>query len=136
METLSNYSTEIEVPVRAKEAFKALNEGLDAWWGQISHADFSLNGAFTITFDNAYWWTFKIIEYVPDKRLIWECIAGEPVFNKEWIGHTLHWNIEEQPSKTLVKFLQKGLTPRLHCFDVCTATWDMFITQKLVAYLK
>ncbi|WP_282136391.1 hypothetical protein [Seonamhaeicola maritimus] len=131
-----NYSKEIEVHPNANEVFKALNRGLDSWWGQISNSNFGADGTFTITFNNDYWWTFKILLYKPNTELIWKCIAGEPNFNKEWIGHTLHWEIEEKHSKTIIKFLQKGLTPKLHCYDICSSTWDMFLTQKLKDYLS
>ncbi|WP_203256017.1 hypothetical protein [Hyunsoonleella ulvae] len=95
-----------------------------------------MNGKFTITFDNGYWWTFRITEFKPNQKLTWICIDGEPEFNKEWIGHELHWDIKEENQKNLLNFHQIGLTPLLQCYKVCSTTWDMFIIQKLKSYVN
>ncbi|WP_034041832.1 hypothetical protein [Wocania ichthyoenteri] len=134
--TLKSYTQQIEVSANSKETFYALNEGLEFWWSRTSNTKFCIGGQFTIHFENGYWWTFKIVEYVFNKELIWKCIDGEPEFNKEWIGHILHWIIDEKDSKTIINFHQMGLTPELHCYDVCSSTWDMFLTKKLKAYYK
>jgi len=135
MDKMKNYSQEIQVKTDSKTAFKALNEGLISWWGSISDSSFELNGAFTITFENGYWWRFQIIEFIPNQKLTWKCIDGEPEFNKEWIGHELHWTIIEQDHQTIINFHQVGLTPKLHCYEVCSSTWNMFLKEKLVAFL-
>ncbi len=136
MKTLENYSTKISVNASAVTVFNALNEGMNSWWGSISNSKFGANGQFTITFNNGYWWTFKIIEFTPNNELIWKCIDGEPEFNKEWIGHVLHWQIAQDGDQTIIDFHQVGLTPELKCYDVCSSTWDMFITEKLKGYLN
>ncbi|GGD21652.1 SRPBCC family protein [Hyunsoonleella pacifica] len=132
----SNYSQEIKINTSPKTVFEALNEGMDIWWGAISNSNFKSNGKFTITFENGYWWAFKITEFIPYQKLTWKCIDGEPEFNKEWIGHELHWDIKEVNQKTILNFHQIGLTPQLHCYEVCSTTWDMFITQKLKSYIN
>lgn len=131
----TNYSIQIEVTSNSIQVFEALNKGIDKWWGKTSNSQFEPNGQFTVTFENGYWWTFKIIKYSPNKELIWKCIDGEPEFNKEWIGHQLYWKIEEKENKTLLNFKQIGLTQKLHCYQVCSSTWDMFIAQKLRSFL-
>ncbi|MGC6431073.1 MAG: hypothetical protein ACON5F_08530 [Jejuia sp.] len=133
--TLKNYKQQIQVSTNKKDVFYTLNEGLNLWWGSISDSSFELNGAFTITFENGYWWRFQIIEFIPNQKLTWKCIDGEPEFNKEWIGHELHWIISGENQHTTINFLQIGLTPKLHCYNVCSSTWDMFITKKLQSYL-
>ncbi|WP_406682646.1 hypothetical protein N1F78_08060 [Seonamhaeicola sp. MEBiC1930] len=131
MKILKDYSIKIIVNTSSQSVFNALNEGMNSWWGEISNANFNQDGQFTITFENGYWWTFKIIEYSPNSELIWKCIDGEPEFNKEWIGHVLHWKIFEQDTKTIIDFQQIGLTPKLECYDICSSTWNMFLTEKL-----
>lgn len=131
-----NYSQNIQIHANPKTIFEALNEGMNTWWGAVSNANFEVNGKFTITFDNGYWWTFRITEFKPNQKLTWICIDGEPEFNKEWIGHELHWDIKEENQKILLNFHQIGLTPQLQCYKVCSTTWDMFITQKLKSYVN
>ncbi|WP_282041634.1 SRPBCC family protein [Winogradskyella flava] len=131
-----DYRKQIKVASTAENVFKALTDHIHLWWSKTTDSFQKANGQFTITFDNGYWWTFKIIEFKPNSELVWKCIDGEPEFNKEWIGHVLHWLIIEDESETIINFHQAGLTPQLHCFEVCSSTWDMFITKKLKNYLE
>ena len=132
----TDYTKSIEVSANAEQVFVALTSGLNAWWGKTSNTLFKAGGQFTIHFENGYWWTFKIIEYTPNSELIWRCIDGEPDFNKEWIGHVLHWQIEEEYSKTTLNFHQAGLTPHTDCYEVCASTWNMFIANRLKSYIE
>ncbi len=131
-----NYSQHLKISANPKTIFDALNEGMNNWWGAISNSNFTANGQFTVTFENGYWWKFKIVEFTPNQKLTWECIAGEPEFNKEWIGHKLHWSITKENQYTILNFNQIGLTPQLDCYNICTSTWHMFITQKLKSYVN
>lgn len=136
MHTKLNYSQEINVSSNAKQTFYALTEYLHLWWGKTSHSSFKKDGQFTITFENGYWWTFKIIAYKPSTKLSWLCTDGQPEFNREWIGNTLHWRIKENSDSTTISFLHEGLTPKSDCYDICAPTWDRFITKELIAFLS
>ncbi len=131
-----DYKIRLEVNANTQQVFFALTEGIGSWWGKVSDSKFKTGGQFTITFDNGYWWTFKIMEYEPNQELVWKCINGEPDFNKEWIGHVLHWQLEERNEQTTLNFHQIGLTPELHCYDVCSSTWNMFLVEKLKTILS
>ncbi|OEK09756.1 hypothetical protein A8C32_09585 [Flavivirga aquatica] len=134
---VSNYSKQIELSTNSEHLFYALTEGLSSWWGKTSNTSLKTNGQFTIHFENGYWWAFKIMEFTPNKELIWKCIAGEPLFNKEWIGHVLHWKIEAAAdTKVKLNFHQIGLTPDILCYGVCSSTWDMFIVERLKNYVE
>lgn len=132
----SDYQKQIRVPSNSKQVFKALTENIHLWWSKTSESSQKAGGQFTIHFENGYWWTFKIIEFTPNSKLIWECINGEPEFNREWIGHTLHWQITKDGSQTTIDFHQIGLTPKIDCYDICSKTWDMFIAEKLKLHLS
>lgn len=131
-----HYQKQIEVSSPAKKAFKALTDDIHLWWSKTSHESQKQNGEFTITFENGYWWTFKILEFNPNHEIIWKCIKGEPDFNKEWIGHILHWEIIEKGNKTIINFHQIGLTPSIECYNICSSTWDMFITERLKNHIE
>ena len=132
----TDYTKKLQVSASAEQVFSALTYGLNDWWGKISKSLFKAGGQFTIQFENGYWWTFKIIEFSPNNELIWKCIDGEPDFNKEWIGHVLHWQIEKKHSKTILRFHQAGLTPDIDCYEVCSSTWNMFIANRLKNYIE
>jgi len=132
----SNYQQQIIVSSTLKDAFKALTEDIHLWWSKTSESNQKQGGQFTIHFENGYWWTFKILKFIPYQEIVWKCIDGEPDFNKEWIGHILQWKIEDHDSKIKINFHQIGLNPDIECYDVCTKTWDMFITEKLKSHLE
>ena len=136
METSQDYTISISLETSKQELFSALNENLGKWWGTISNSNFRESGCFTVTFENGYWWTFQILEFTPNEELIWKCVDGEPDFNKEWIGHILHWKISENEDTTTLDFHQTGLTQNLECYDTCSSTWNRFITKELVDYLN
>nr|WP_321232394.1 SRPBCC domain-containing protein [uncultured Psychroserpens sp.] len=131
----TNYQKQIEVSATTKEIFKALTEDIHLWWSNTSQSKQKMGGQFTVHFENEYWWTFKILEFRPNHEIVWKCIDGEPDFNKEWIGHILHWEIIEDVSTSKINFHQAGLTPEIMCYDICSTTWDMFITERLKTHL-
>ncbi|WP_353780074.1 SRPBCC domain-containing protein [Winogradskyella sp. 3972H.M.0a.05] len=135
METTQDYTISIPLETSKQELFSALNENLGQWWGTISNSNFKEGGRFTVTFENDYWWTFQILEFTPNEELIWKCIDGEPDFNKEWIGHVLHWSIIEVNHKTVLKFHQAGLNPTVDCYEICSTTWDRFLVKELKQFL-
>ena len=131
-----NYKKQIEVSSTTEKVFKAITENIHLWWSRTTNSSQKAGGQFTVHFENGYWWTFKILEYIPNKDLVWKCISGEPEFSKEWIGNILHWKIEGNNLTTTVRFEQTGLTKELHCFDECSSTWDMFIGESLKHFLE
>ncbi|WP_299116349.1 SRPBCC domain-containing protein [uncultured Winogradskyella sp.] len=131
-----DYRKQIKVVSTAENVFKALTDNIHLWWSKTTDSIQKADGQFTIHFENGYWWTFKILEFTPNSELVWKCIDGEPGFNKEWIGHVLHWQIIEDESETTINFHQVGLSPQLHCYDVCSSTWDMFIAEKLIQHIE
>ncbi len=131
-----NYKKQLKLSASSKKVFSALNEDLGFWWGKISNSEFKDGGQFTIHFENDYWWTFKIVEFSPNNEVIWKCIDGEPDLNKEWIGHVLHWKIKEENGKCTINFHQIGLTPNIDCYEICSTTWDRFISSSLKEFLE
>jgi hypothetical protein len=135
--TKLNYTKQLEVSANAKRVFFALSDKLDLWWGKVRDSTFEANGYFTIQFENSYWWTFKVIEFLPYQEIIWKCFEGEPEFNKEWIGHILHCKIKEiNNTKTIINFHQIGLTPDINCYEICTNTWERILVENLKSFLN
>ncbi|MBT8195170.1 MAG: SRPBCC domain-containing protein [Bacteroidia bacterium] len=130
-----NYEKEILVNCTPEQAFNALTKELILWWGEVDNQIGKAGDGFTIFF-GVEGWKFKVIEFEPNAKLTWKCVDGLVKFNKEWIGTTLYWTIEEEGDKTKVKLLHDGLVPQFECYDICSTTWDMFITESLKNYLE
>jgi len=132
---IQDYTQKVDVKANSKDAFRALTQEVDKWWGSVDTPVNAVGDTFTITFGNAYW-TFKIMDFEPNSLLVWECIDGQPELNHEWIGHKLTWIIEEMEGSIYIGFDQEGLNAVLPCFDVCSAAWDRFILISLKKYLE
>ncbi|MDO5968553.1 hypothetical protein Q4Q35_01920 [Flavivirga aquimarina] len=130
-----NYTKEIITSASAVDVFSALSKEINLWWGEVDKPVSKIGDIFTISFGEASW-TFRIIEYVPNSKITWECIGGKPEFNAEWIGDILYWNIETFKNTTKVNFLQVGLTPNMNCYDICAPTWDKFIMISLKSFVE
>jgi hypothetical protein len=130
-----NYHKEISVNAPGSVVFSALTQKLHLWWGKTNKPFHTIGDEFTISFGEASW-SFKITEYILNSKLTWECIAGKPDFNAEWIGDVLYWTIKETDTATVVSLLQVGLTPDQKCYDICAPTWDKFIMISLKSFVE
>lgn len=90
---------------------------------------------------NGYW-TFKATRLEPDhiELLCTEALhlhEGMPkAIEKEWLNTSLHWHIRPTENGCQIHFEHRGLTPQLHCYDICEGGWDMFFVDSLQAYLN
>lgn len=140
--TAKNYTRTIRVKATSNAVYAALTVGFEHWWttpdkvlrdvGDVARFDFSGKHGY---------WTFRATQLRPD-RIEMTCIEalhlqdGYPTkIETEWLGTTVIWMIEEGGDETAIHFEHDGLTPELHCFDICRAGWDLFFVDSLKAYL-
>ena len=126
-----NYTQAVEINAQSSAAFVAITKEIDKWWGSVDAITRTVGDEFTITFGEAYW-TFRIIDWVDNMKVVWEVVDGQPELNNEWIGHTLFWTIDMLNNQHCkISLYQDGLTNELPCFDVCSTAWDRFILKSL-----
>ena len=137
----NHYKTEIEIGNSIEKVFQAISRNLGDWWGKQDQKINREGIIFKVSWGEP-WYQFKVIKYVKDHEMIWECvdanqkIAGLENVEKEWVGTKIHWKLERlEKEKTLLKFQHIGLIPEFLCFNFCTASWDHFIKQVFVDYL-
>ncbi|MBL4707773.1 MAG: SRPBCC domain-containing protein [Flavobacteriales bacterium] len=132
----NSYNQELIIRANIKDSFSALTQKIDLWWGEVDQPIAKVGDEFSVSFANANW-SFRVTEFVPNSKLTWECIGGNPEFNTEWIGDLLYWNMEEvEGDKVKISLLQVGLTPEMNCFEICNKGWNFFITKSLKSYLE
>ncbi len=130
-----DYSKEIVYRTSPETLFNAITRNLELWWGRTDQGVGKPGDEFKTSFGKAFW-KFIITEIVPNEKVTWECIEGQPEFEREWVGTKLHWSIVPNSDKTLLNFRHEGLTPAFECYDVCAPTWDMFITTSLKRFVE
>jgi uncharacterized protein YndB with AHSA1/START domain len=143
MTTNRNYQRTINVSATPKQAYQALTSGFKDWWTTPDNHFTKPGDSATFRFSekNGYW-TFKATRLEPEYI---ELVCTEALhlqenmpkaIEKEWLNTTLHWHIIPTDSGCQIHFEHRGLTPQLHCYDICKGGWDMFFVDSLQAYLN
>ncbi|AEV99162.1 ATPase [Niastella koreensis] len=129
-----DFTTSIEVNQTPAEVFKAVTNPR-AWWSlEIEGNTEKLNEIFNYHYKDAHRAQMKLIEVVPDKKVVWQVLDNYFNFTQdehEWKGNTIVFEITPKGNKTLLQFTQVGLTPEEECYDICEKAWGNYIESSL-----
>lgn len=130
-----DFTTTIIVDQTSKEAFDAINN-VRGWWSEdIEGGTSKLNDEFTYKAKDLHRCTMKLIEVVPNKKVVWLVLDNYFNFTKdqtEWIGTKIIFDISEQDNKTQIRFTHLGLIPQYECYEICFNAWTNYITSSLL----
>jgi hypothetical protein len=132
-----NYHCSITANVTAKEAFEGINNVSEWWTKNLEGASQNLDDVFTVRFGKTFV-TFKIVEAVPDKKVVWECTDCYLDWlndKTEWKGTKLVWEVSTQDNATQIDMTHMGLVPEIECYDNCVKGWDFYVKQSLFKLL-
>jgi hypothetical protein len=132
--TASNYSTTILVDNPAKEVFNAINNVRGWWQGEIEGNTNKLNDEFTYRMKEIHFSKQKLVEVVPNKKVVWLVTDSKLNFTKnksEWTGTKIIFEIAEINNKTQIHFTHLGLVPEFECFGGCSNAWSQLIQESL-----
>ena len=129
-----NYTATLLVNQTPKEAFNAIINPR-AWWSQSieGHTD-KLDSVFTYHFSNVHFCKMKLVEVVPDKKIVW--LVVDNYFNfikdqREWKGTKISFEIAKKGNKTEIRFTHIGLVPSYECYNICHDAWGNYINNSL-----
>jgi hypothetical protein len=111
------------------------------WWGGKDLEGLSRrpNDEFTITHGDAHYSKQKMIELVPDRRVVWlitESRMGWLEGNKhEWTNTRLVFEVAPDGDGATVHFTHEGLVPAQECYPRCSEGWNMVITDYLFHFI-
>lgn len=129
-----DYTISITVNATAQEAFHCINNVTKWWTENLKGNSQKLDDEFSVQFGNVHFSKQKLIEVVPDKKIVWLVTDSNLNFLKdkqEWTGTRISFEINEQDNKTQVRFTHLGLAPEIECFDACSNAWSEYIQQSL-----
>ncbi|MEO6150956.1 MAG: SRPBCC domain-containing protein [Mucilaginibacter sp.] len=134
----TDFTTTILVDQSPKEVFDAVNNPQQWWPGEIKGSSAKLNNEFTYSYKEFHFSKQRIVEMVPDKKVVWLVTESSINFvedKQEWTGTKIVFEIAEQDNKTLLRFSHIGLVPEIECFNDCSNAWSQIIRQSLFSLI-
>ncbi|MBL0745224.1 SRPBCC family protein [Chryseolinea lacunae] len=130
-----DYAETITVNATPHEAFTAINNVTQWWTDNLEGNSQKLNDEFTVRFfDDIHVSTQKLIELVPDKKVVWLVTHSTLNFiadQDEWTGTKITFEISQHNNKTQIHFTHLGLIPQIECFKDCSKAWAEYLQQSL-----
>lgn len=136
--TSSDFTTAILVDQTPEEAFSAITN-VRGWWSEeIEGSTEILNDEFTYHYEDVHYCQMKLIEVVPNRKIVWHVKYNYFKFTKdksEWTGTKISFEISEKEGKTQVRQTHHGLNPEYECFSICSNAWTQYIQQSLFSLI-
>ncbi|MEO5892521.1 MAG: SRPBCC domain-containing protein [Ferruginibacter sp.] len=132
--TTPDFTTTILVDQPPNEVFNAINN-VRGWWSEeIDGSTEKLNDEFSYHYQDVHRCKMKLVEVVPDKKVVWLVLANYFNFTEdksEWTGTKIIFEINELDNKTQLHFTHQGLVPDYECFDICKNAWTQYLQVSL-----
>ena len=133
-----NYTAIITVGNSIQDTFKAINSVSKWWTDDLVGCSQKLDDEFTVQFGDIHRTGQKIIEFVPDKKVVWlvtKCKLNFVKDEEEWNNTKISFELSRQGDKTQMHFTHFGLVPGVECFKSCSKGWDYYIKGSLFKLL-
>ena len=134
-----SYTTTIEVEKSPKDVFNAIKD-VSKWWSKdYEGSSAKLNDEFIISHPGAHFSKQKLIEVIPDKKIVW--LVTDSKLNwlekdeHEWTNTKMIFDITAKEDKTLLHFTHEGLVPEKECYTRCEQGWNMVIKERLFNFI-
>jgi hypothetical protein len=134
-----SFTATIEVSKSPQDVFSCIKE-VSKWWSTDFEGNSAeLNNEFVICHPGAHYSKQKLLEVVPDKKVVWLVTESELDWlekNKaEWTNTKMIFDITVKENKTLIHFTHEGLVPEKECYDRCQQGWNMVIKERLFNFI-
>jgi hypothetical protein len=129
-----DYNVSITIDATAHQAFESINNVTKWWTENMEGSSQKLNDEFSVRFGDVHFSKQKLVEVIPDKKVVWLVTDSKLNFikdKKEWTGTKISFEISEKDGKTQIQFIHQGLVPMIECFGACSNAWGDYITGSL-----
>jgi len=133
-----NYTASIKVDATPLEVFKSINTITDWWTENMEGNSQKLNDEFTVRFGDIHYSKQKLVEVIPNKKVVW--LVTESHLNwlknkEEWTDTKISFEILSKGTYTQLIFTHIGLVPEIECYNDCRKGWDQYIKDSLFRLL-
>ena len=108
------------------------------WWATNFEGHSQKTGdVFTVRFGETFV-TFKIIEVVADKKVVWkvtDCSIPSLADKKEWKDTVIDWELSPIGHGTRIDFTHIGLVPEIECYEMCVQGWSFYVKESLFKFI-
>jgi hypothetical protein len=133
-----DFTTTILVDQSPEEVYDAVNNVSGWWQGEIKGSTNKLNDEFTYRMQEFHFSKQKLIEVIPEKKVVWLVTESNLNFIKdksEWTGTKISFEISEADGKTQLCFTHHGLAPEIECYGACSNGWTQLIQKSLFSLI-
>ncbi len=129
-----DFSTTVLVNQTPAHVFHAITH-VRRWWSEeIEGGTANLNDVFFYHYKDIHRCTVKLIEVIPDQRVVWLILDNHFSFiedQSEWKNTRLVFEITSVGSQTQLQFTHVGLVLEYECYNVCKDGWSNYINNSL-----
>jgi uncharacterized protein YciI/uncharacterized protein YndB with AHSA1/START domain len=138
--TAKSFSVSFEIPKLPKEVFEAITHGVPNWWGGTDYSGCSakLNDEFIINHPGAHYSKQKLIEVVPDEKVVWYVEESKLNWLKvqdEWTNTKMVFEIMHTGYSSILHFKHEGLVPQKESYTRCSEGWGLVIKEWLFDFV-
>jgi hypothetical protein len=134
MTTKTDFTTTLLVDQTPAEAFTAITN-VRGWWSEeIEGSTEKVNDEFHYHYEDVHRCHIKLIEIIPDKKVVWFVIDNYFKFTKdksEWTATKIIFEISSKENGTQIHVTHAGLVPEYECFDICSNAWTHYVQESL-----
>lgn len=134
-----SYTTLIEVEKSTSYVFKHITEVWKWWSKDFKGISSGLNDEFTVLHSDAHYSRQKLIEVIPDRKIVWLVTASKIhwVQNKNELTNTkMIFDLYSLGRKTVLHFMHEGLAWEKECYIRIAQSWDVAIKDRLFNFLE
>jgi uncharacterized protein YndB with AHSA1/START domain len=125
----SNYTKVQRVAASRERVYDALTtlDGLRGWWTPVVSGSGAAGGELKFGFEGLDEEIVMQVEAATRPTSVrWRCVGHSSL--PEWAATTLDFDLVERSESTSeIHFQHLGLTPKLECYESCSAGWDYFL---------
>jgi len=132
--TTADFTTTLVVDQTPKQVFDAIINPRGWWSEEIEGNTEMLNDVFDYHFEDVHTCKIKLIEVVPNKKVVWLVLENYFKFTtdkSEWVDTKVSFDISEKDGKTQVVVIHHGLVPEYECYEICNGAWTSYIQNSL-----